>query len=127
MTRIDPADGSMEHFETGHLAGAVMAGFGSVWVTSNHDDSVWRLNAVTGSPQAIVRVGDLPWDVVAGAGAVWVTSHGPEGEAAGTLTRIDPETGQVVTTIDLGYYPNSLAAGPGGIWVAVAGQDLPDV
>ena len=113
VTRIDPADGSMEHFETGHLAGAVMAGFGSVWVTSNHDDSVWRLNAVTGSPQAIVRVGDLPWDVVAGAGAVWVTSHGPEGEAAGTLTRIDPETGQVVTTIDLGYYPNSLAVGTG--------------
>ena len=127
VTRIDPADGSMEHFETGHLAGAVMAGFGSVWVTSNHDDSVWRLNAVTGSPQAIVRVGDLPWDVVAGAGAVWVTSHGPEGEAAGTLTRIDPETGQVVTTIDLGYYPNNVAVGPDGIWVAVAGQDLPDV
>jgi hypothetical protein len=103
-----------------------MAGFGSVWVTSDHDDSVWRLNAVTGSPQAIVRVGDLPWDVRRRSRS----SMGHESRAGGR-GRGDPhadrETGQVVTTIDLGDYPNSLAAGPGGIWVAVAGKDLPDV
>jgi streptogramin lyase len=112
-----------------------MAGLGSVWVTSDYDDSVWRLNAVTGSPQAIIPVGDLPWDVVAGDGAVWVSNHGPESpaaalpgqiEPAGTLVRIDPETNKVVATIDLGQYANNLAVVPGAIWVSVVGKDFPD-
>jgi streptogramin lyase/predicted Ser/Thr protein kinase len=122
VTRIDPATGAMDPFETGHLAGVAMADLGSVWVTSDHDDSVWRLNPVTGSPQAIISVGDLPWDLVAHDGAVWVTTH-----AAGTLVRVDPETNKVVATIELGQYANGVAAGPGGIWVTVVGKDFPDV
>jgi streptogramin lyase len=126
VTRIDPKTGSTQQFETGHRAGSATAGLGSVWVTSDYDDSVWRLNAVTGSPQAIIPVGDLPWDVVADGETVWVTVHGPVGEAAGTLVRIDPETNKVVATIDLGQYVNNLAVAPGGIWVSVVGKDFPD-
>jgi virginiamycin B lyase len=35
VTRINPATGAMEQFETGHRAGTVEAAFGSVWVTSD--------------------------------------------------------------------------------------------
>jgi DNA-binding SARP family transcriptional activator/streptogramin lyase len=126
VTRIDPADGSSEQFPVGNQAGDVTTGFGSVWVTSDREDAVFRLNPATGRPTAIVSVsGETPWDVAAGAGSIWVTSHGPEGDPSGTLTRIDPETNRVTAAIELDFYPNGVVAGADGVWMTVAQTIFP--
>jgi YVTN family beta-propeller protein len=109
VTRIDPGDGAMTHFDVGHQAADVTTGFRSVWVLSTRENSVWRLNPPTGRPQAIVPVGDYPWEVATGAGSVWVTN-----DQEGTVSRIDPETDRVVATIETGFLPPSRPGGRRG-------------
>jgi len=57
----------------------------TLWVVSNLDDSVVRLDARTGSTVgAAIKVGRNPFALVAHGGHVWVTNL-----ASATVSRID--------------------------------------
>ena len=61
--------------------------FGSVWVTSMWQGTVWRLEPFTEQVQQVIPVGRAPFGLAVGAGSVWVTDY-----CGGTVARIAPET-----------------------------------
>ena len=114
VLRIDARTGRARRIPVGSFTVGVAAGFGSVWVTEREDDTVRRIDPVTGRTRRVIAVGHLPADVAVGQGSVWVTS-----QCAGTVSRIDPDSNRVVRTIELGYHPFNLAVGDGFAWVGV--------
>jgi YVTN family beta-propeller protein len=77
-------------------------------------DEVWRLDPVTGQPQAIIPVGNTPVDVAVGRRSLWLTNA-----CDGTVSRIDPVTNAVVETINVGHHPHWLAADGESVWVGL--------
>ena len=92
---------------------AIAVGEGAVWVANESDDSVFRIDAASGSVRPI-SVGDGPTAIAFGSGAVWVANSGD-----GSVSRIDPSTNEVVKTIELGNRPSGIAVGNGRVWVTV--------
>jgi serine/threonine-protein kinase len=92
----------------------VAAGEGSVWVTSETDGTLTRINPetreVTGSP---LRLGKGISGVAVGAGSVWVSSP-----RDGEVLQVDPESKRVVARIGVGGRPGPIAFGGGRVWVA---------
>jgi streptogramin lyase len=86
----------------------------AIWVTSQPDGTLTRLNpesgAVVGRP---FRLGAGISGVAVGAGSVWV-SDPPHGE----VLEVDPQSGKVVKTIALGGSPGAIAFGGDDVWVA---------
>jgi hypothetical protein len=89
---------------------------GVVWASSPEDDTIVRLDPVTGGEIERVRAGGEPGALAAGAGVLWAAI----GEN-GTVERHDLETGQV-ETIDVGGTPNDLVFAHGSVWVTVFGS-----
>jgi DNA-binding beta-propeller fold protein YncE len=118
VLRIDAATGKARRISVGTWPTKPAYGFGSVWVPMFLDDTVWRLDAGSGKPQAIVKVGHRPWSVAVGDGAVWVTDH-----CDGTVKRIDPASNRLVQTIHTGFHPQWLAAAGGDVWVGLTGKE----
>jgi YVTN family beta-propeller protein len=114
VLRIDARTGRARRIPVGSFSVGLAVGFGSVWVVERGDDTVRRIDPVTGRTQRVIAVGHVPADAAIGQGSVWVTS-----QCAGTLSRIDPATNRVVGTIKLGYHPFGLAVGGGFAWVGV--------
>jgi YVTN family beta-propeller protein len=114
LLRIDARTGRARRIPVGRFSVGVAVGFGSVWVTERGDDTVRRIDPVTGRTRRVIAVGHVPAGVAVGLGSVWVTS-----QCAGTVSRIDPTSNQVVGTIELGYHPFDLAVGGDFAWVGV--------
>jgi YVTN family beta-propeller protein len=114
VLRIDARSGRAKRIPVGRFSVGVAAGFGSVWVVEREDDTVRRIDPVTGRTRQVIAVGHVPAEVAVGQGSVWVAS-----QCAGTLSRIDPATNRVVGTIKLGYHPFNLAVDGGFVWVGV--------
>ena len=114
VLRIDARTGRARRIPVGRFTDAVAVGFRSVWVAEKEDDTVRRIDPVTGRTQRVIAVGHVPAGVAVGQGSVWVAS-----ECAGTVSRIDPATNRVVRAIKLGYHPFNLAAGGDFAWVGV--------
>ncbi len=129
---VASADGTVRRFdaqsgvasEPEHVPGAagVAVGEGSVWVTSQSEGTVTRLDPATGRRRGgAIKVGPQPTDIAVGGGGVWVAS----GEQMnGTVSRIDPasgETGEPITVAKSQVF--ALTYGEGGVWVA-ASDDL---
>jgi YVTN family beta-propeller protein len=89
---------------------------GSTWLANSGEDSVSRIDPVSGKVTATIKVGKGPFIVAAGEGAVWVAKHRET-----TISRIDPATNQV-TEMDVGVAPQSMAIGEGAIWIASDGS-----
>jgi len=118
LLRIDARSGRARRIPVGRFPVGVAVGFGSLWVAQRDDDTVRRIDPVTGRTRQVIAVGHIPADVAVGLGSVWVTS-----QCAGTVSRIDPASDRVVATIELGYHPFNLAVGGGFAWVGV-GKDV---
>jgi len=92
-------------------------GADAVWVTSERDGTLTRLNPdsgeAVGSP---VRLGVGVSGVAAGGRWLWVTN-----QRRGELLRLDLESGRLLETIDVGGAPGAIALGGGRVWVADAG------
>jgi YVTN family beta-propeller protein len=114
LLRIDARTGRARRIPVGSFPVGFAVGFGSVWVTERGDDTVRRIDPVTGRTRRVIAVGHIPAGVAVDQGSVWVTS-----QCAGTLSRIDPATNRVVGTIKLGYHPLGLAVGGRFAWVGV--------
>jgi serine/threonine-protein kinase len=92
----------------------VAVGEGGVWVTSETDGTLTRIDPdtreVTGSP---IPLGKGVSGVAVGAGSVWVSSP-----RDGEVLRIDPDSKRVVARIAVGGRPGPIAFGGGRVWVA---------
>ena len=86
----------------------------AIWVTSQPDGTLTRLNPKSGEPVARpLQLGAGISGVAVGAGSVWV-SDPPRGE----VLRVDPKTSRVVAKIEVGGSPGAIAFGGGDVWVA---------
>lgn len=86
----------------------------AIWVTSEPDGTLTRLDPASGDPVGRpLRLGAGISAVAVGAGSVWVTDP-----PRGAVLRVDPEAGRVVDTIDVGGRPGPIVFGAGRIWVA---------
>jgi streptogramin lyase/predicted Ser/Thr protein kinase len=85
----------------------------AIWVTSEPDGTLTRLDPANGDPVGSpLKLGVGISGVAFGAGSVWV-SDPPEGE----VLRVDPKTGSVVGRIEVGGSPGPIAFGAGRVWV----------
>ena len=116
LSRIDPetmsVDGTVDGRTLATDADAVITGAGSVWVASNFDPEVVRIDPETLEVQDTYDVGDGTFALAIGMGAVWATHL-----ERGTISRIDTESGDV-TTIPKSKLvtPATIAVGAGGVW-----------
>jgi streptogramin lyase len=86
----------------------------AIWVTSQPDGTLTRLNPETGEAVGeSFQLGAGISGVAVGAGSVWV-SDPPHGE----ILRVDPKSGEVMKRIDVGGSPGAIAFGGGDVWVA---------
>jgi hypothetical protein len=100
--------GTLEH----PWADLVAAG-GAVWASSPKDQTIARLDPVTGEEIERVRVGGEPGPLAAGGGALWAVIG-----TDGTIERHDLRTGEV-RTINVGGTPGDLVFAHGSVWVTV--------
>ena len=91
---------------------AIAAGGGYVWVVSEADGTLSRVDAETRAVQTL-EIGESAAGVAYGGGSVWVTNS-----AASYVAQINPEALTVVQTIDVGNSPGAVAAGDEAVWVA---------
>jgi virginiamycin B lyase len=95
----------------------VVAGAGSVWVPSDAEGTVSRIDPATNTVIAKVKVTPETWYLAYGFDALWAVSS--EGQK---LERIDPATNAVTGMAKLGDTPGFLAAGEGAVWVQEQGD-----
>jgi peptide/nickel transport system substrate-binding protein len=109
-------DGDRVAFEAtvGQGPSAVTFAFGSIWVASELDASVTRVDPSTGRVQAAVPVGEGPQSLANAGGQLWVAS--PQD---GSLAAIDPASDSVVSTIPITGEASSLATASGDLWLGV--------
>jgi DNA-binding beta-propeller fold protein YncE len=92
----------------------IAAGAGTVWVTSEGDGTLTRLDPESGEPVGEpAQLGAGISGVAVGGRWVWVTDP-----RRGELLRLDPEDGRLLKRIELGGAPGPIALGGGRVWVA---------
>jgi DNA-binding beta-propeller fold protein YncE/predicted Ser/Thr protein kinase len=90
------------------------AGKDGVWVTSERDGTVTKLDPASGEEVWRKSVpGADPAGVAIGGRWLWVTDP-----AHGKLLRLDPDSGRFLQSIDVGGSPGPIALGGGRVWVA---------
>lgn len=98
----------------GRRPGGIVVAEGAVWVKNHADQTVSRIDPVTNTLTATIRIGRGEFGyVAAGEGSIWVTNND-----ANTVSRIDPRSNTVVATIPVGENPQGIAVGSGSVWVA---------
>lgn len=86
---------------------------GAVWASSPDDDTIVRLDPMTGEAKDWIHLERAPGALEAGAGAIWAALS-----EDGMVARYDIETGRI-DTIDVGGTPSDLVFAHGSIWVTV--------
>ncbi|MBX7526386.1 YncE family protein [Qipengyuania vesicularis] len=117
LYRIDMASAEVEAvIETG-VANPdgetnVVAGAGSIWIPSNADGRIARVDPSTNTVIAEIEVVPGTYFLAFGFDRLWAVSSDRQ-----LLQRIDPASDSVTGTAELGNQPGFLAAGEGGVWV----------
>jgi DNA-binding beta-propeller fold protein YncE len=100
----------------------IAADAGAVWVSSNVDSRLYKIDPDTRrivdriDVSSRARENDV-FDVAAGAGSVWVANRG-----AREVVHVDPSTDRVIGRVELpwGTEPHGIAVTPDRVWVSVA-------
>lgn len=95
----------------------VVAGDGSVWVTSDTTGVISRVDPRTNAVIATVQVDPDSYYLAFGLGSLWAVSATHQ-----VIQKIDPITNTVVKRTDLGREPGFLVAGEGAVWVQEQGD-----
>jgi streptogramin lyase len=86
----------------------------AIWVTSQPDGTLTRLNPESGEAVGKpFQLGAGISGVAVGAGSIWV-SDPPRGE----VLRVDPQSGAILKRIAVGGRPGAIAFGGDDVWVA---------
>jgi streptogramin lyase len=93
---------------------------GSLWVNRDYPDgsTISRIDPATNQVTDTVAVSAGGIDIAYGFGSIWEVDYG-SGNAAGTVSRIDPQTKAVIATIPTqGTAPGGIVITPQAVWVA---------
>jgi len=92
----------------------IAAGADTVWVTSERDGTLTRLDPETGEAKGRpIELDPGVAGVAVGGKWIWVTNP-----RRGKLLRLDPRDGKVLKRIDLRGEPGPIALGGGRVWLA---------
>jgi hypothetical protein len=99
------------------------AGEGAAWTavgTSETEDVLWRIDAVTEKPDPLPNTRGAGWPAV-GEGFAWVTCLGKDNPCKGpSVLKLDPRSGKTLATIPLPEYPFHITTGLGAVWVTMS-------
>jgi tRNA A-37 threonylcarbamoyl transferase component Bud32/streptogramin lyase len=105
--------GVSDPIEVGTPPLRIAAGAKAVWVTSEKDGTLTRLDPETGE---VLRVRELDVGVSGIAiGGNWNWATNPRG---GKLLRLDPRSGEILKSVDVAGKPGAVALGGGRVWLA---------
>jgi peptide/nickel transport system substrate-binding protein len=96
----------------GNVPSGIAYGLNAVWVANSVDNTVIRINPVTGIPGPPISVEGGADGVAVGDGSVWVI-----GQSYGVLSRIDPAARTVAGTTSVNGAV-AVAVGRDAVWVA---------
>jgi YVTN family beta-propeller protein len=103
-----------EPIEIGTPPLRIAAGANTVWVTSERDGTLTRLDPETGEQKGkLTRLDRGVAGVAVGGKWIWVTNP-----RRGELLRLDPRDGRLLKTIPLKGEPGPIALGGGRVWLA---------
>jgi len=92
----------------------VAAADDAIWVTSEPDGTLTKLDPESGKPVGKpLQLGAGISGVAVGAGSVWVSDP-----RRGEILQVDPRSGAVARRIEVGGSPGPIAFGGGDVWVA---------
>jgi virginiamycin B lyase len=97
--------------------GGVTAGGDSVWMVSDNNGTLFRVDPSTDSVRQTVLIPPGSFNPVFSGGTVWIT-----GMESNILTAVDATSGKVLESIPVGSKPRFLAAGAGSIWTLNQGD-----
>ena len=100
-----------------YRAGPVVTGTSSIWMITDPDGTLSRLDPDANGVVAEVTVPPGAGAVAFGHDAVWVTSS-----TRNVVTRVNGHTNVVLETIKVGPAPSSVAVGAGAVWVLNGGD-----
>lgn len=95
----------------------VVSGGDSVWVASDANGELTRIDPKTDESVAKIKVSAGTAFLAYGEDALWAVASGES-----LLQRVDPENNEVTGTVKLGDTPGFLTAGGGAVWVQEQGD-----
>jgi virginiamycin B lyase len=114
ISRVDLKTGSVTatiRTGVGQSEGSIVAGADSIWILTDANGTLARIDPATNSSVAEIYVPSGSYGIAFGDGAIWVTNS-----AHDNVTRVDPQTNLIVETIPVGKAPRFIAAGLGAVW-----------
>ncbi len=96
--------------------GGIAAGGDSVWMITDAQGSLARIDPKSGQVRQTVTVAAGSYNPLYRDGVVWVTGHD-----SGVVTAVDATGGKVLTTVPVGDGPRFLTAGARAVWVLLQG------
>ncbi|HJR61889.1 MAG TPA: hypothetical protein VJ813_20945 [Vicinamibacterales bacterium] len=120
LMRVSLKDGKVEAtlpFEVPESEGGLATGAGSVWVMTDRNGTLTRIDPATNKAVAEIYLAPGSYAVAFGEGAVWVTST-----EKSVLTRVNARTNVIEETIPVGPKPRFLAVGEGSVWTINQGD-----
>lgn len=122
VIRLNVETGTIDaRVTTGARSDVVVAGFGSIWVSSSAENVVVRIDPATNRVLARIGVGRSPKFMTAGEGALWVQNR-----FDGSVSRIDPSSNREVARV-AAWAPTpagDIAANGGAVWLSVDGSPV---
>lgn len=120
LARVSLKDGKVEAtlpFEVPESEGGLATGAGSVWVMTDKNGALARIDPATNKAVAEIPVAPGSYTVAFADDTVWVTST-----EKSVLTRVNARTNVVEETIPVGPRPRFLAVGEGSVWTINQGD-----
>ncbi len=120
LVRANPATGeTLARIPAGPAdsEGGVTAGAGSVWLVTDANSTLTRIDTATNKVQTTIALPSGSSNPLFADGSVWVSSH-----AHDALVKVDPATNTVVATIPVGKGPRFLTSGAGAVWTLNQGD-----
>jgi streptogramin lyase len=97
--------------------GGIAASDDSIWMATDAEGSLARINPKTGKIRQIVKLTAGSFNPLFSDGIIWVTSIEHD-----LLTAVDAKSGRVIGTTPVGPKPRFLTAGAGAIWTLNQGD-----
>jgi YVTN family beta-propeller protein len=119
LAKIDLKTRALTVFDIGPGAkeGEIAVGAGSVWMITDAQGSLSRIDPVSGSVMDVVHLPPGSSNAVFSDGRIWVTrADGAD------LTVVDASTDKVLDQVPVGLHPRFVTAGAGAIWTVDQGD-----
>jgi streptogramin lyase len=123
---FDPAKGDFtKAVPVGQDPSGVAVGEGSVWVISQADDTVQRIDPAATDPVIATKsTGGSPTGIAAGEGAAWITTgFGTAGLGESSLYEYVLANNSVEPQVTLPAGTGAVVAGDGSVWIASGNQN----